>query len=230
MNEALWAGVELKVQYAEFHLQQMIRSLQPPERTPVNVPQQTAGAIIDTGWQRSFYAHFDAFLSTARSVPEIIQCCFGEDRANRANPVMREWWNKLPAEERERRKEFRKQFTSDYDSFRALRLSTARHISEHRIGYASVTVTISGLFGVIYDGGPVRRVPLSETRDIADPQLAVLAKPVPLQPQWDDFTIDGQKLFPACQDYLARAQALVVEARRHVLQVHGTDTLTPPPS
>ncbi|MGH6636950.1 MAG: hypothetical protein ACRED0_12755, partial [Gammaproteobacteria bacterium] len=66
----------------------MDRSLQPPEQTTNNVVLEASGAIIDTGWQRSFYAHFDAFLSATRSVPWIIQCCFGADLANN---VMRDW-------------------------------------------------------------------------------------------------------------------------------------------
>jgi hypothetical protein len=129
----------------------MERSLQPPKQTSTNVALQTSGAIIDTGWQRSFYAYLDAFLSTARSVPEIIQCCFGIDCGHRE---MKEWFNKLPDDEKERRKHFRKDFKEHYESFRALRLSTVRNISEHRTGIAPATVTISGLFGVSYIGGP----------------------------------------------------------------------------
>ena len=53
MDEELWAGVELKLQNAEFHLQQMARSLDPPEPTAMNVALEASGAIIDTGWQRS---------------------------------------------------------------------------------------------------------------------------------------------------------------------------------
>jgi hypothetical protein len=68
MDEKLWAGVELKLQYAEFHLQMMGRSLDLPKPTAL----EAYGMIRDTGWQRSLYAYFDAFLSTARSVPEII--------------------------------------------------------------------------------------------------------------------------------------------------------------
>ena len=71
MDEKLWAGVELKLLYAEFHFDMMGRSIQPPKQTSINV------ALQASGWQRSFYAYLDAFLSTARSVPEIIQCCFG---------------------------------------------------------------------------------------------------------------------------------------------------------
>ena len=93
-----------------------------------------------------------------------------------------------------------------------------------------MTVTISGLFGVLYIGSPAEHVPISETRQIDDPALAFLAKPNPIQPKWDDFDIEGQPLFPACQDYLNGARALVVEARRIVLLVHGTNSLSFPPT
>jgi hypothetical protein len=92
MDEKLWAGVELKLQYAEFHFDMLGRSLQPPKQTSTNVALQASGAIIDSAWQRSFYAYLDALLSTARSVPEIIQCCFGVDRRP---PEMKEWFKKL---------------------------------------------------------------------------------------------------------------------------------------
>ena len=88
-------------------------------------------------WQRSFYAHLDAFLSAARSVPEIIQCCFGVDEGH---PIMKSWFGKLPDTEQLRRHEFKKQFKISYDSFRALPLGKVRHISEHRTGVAPVKV------------------------------------------------------------------------------------------
>ena len=76
----LWAGVDLKLQNAEFHLSQMQRHW---SRRP-EPALEASGAIIDTEWQRSFYAHFDAFLSAARSVAEVIRCCFGVDRVMKA--------------------------------------------------------------------------------------------------------------------------------------------------
>jgi len=175
MHEELWAGVEIKLRNAEFHFGKMDRSRQPPEQTWSNVALEASGAIIDTGWQRSFYAHLDAFLSATRSVAEIIKCCFGVDQ----HPTMTAWFNERPAEEQERRRDFRRQFQAHYDRFCGLPLGTARHISEHRTGYAPVTVAISGLFGVTHFGGPTKSVPLSETRKIDDPALAFLAKPKP---------------------------------------------------
>ena len=94
-----------------------------------------------------------------------------------------------------------------------------------------MTVTISGLFGVQHTGGPAERVPISETREINDPALAFLAKPNPIRPNWDDFDIGGQSLFPACQDYLERVRGVALsEARRIAGQVHGTNSLSFPPS
>ncbi len=224
MHEELWAGVELKLQNAEFHLSQMARSLESPERTAANVALE-ASAIIDTGWQRSFYAHLDSFLSAARSVAEIIKCCFGVDK----HPKMKDWFDELSADERDRRREFRKLFQTHYKGFHQLPLDEARHISEHRAGYAPVTVKISGRFGVTYTGGPATRVPISETRlDSGD--LAWMDKPLAVRPKWDDFDIGPQGLCPACQDYLDGAQDLMNEARRISGEVHGTNSLTPPPS
>src|SRR5258708_426560 len=144
MDEKLWTGVGLKIEYARFHLQRMGQALEPPERTQWNVAIEASGAIIDTGWQRSFYAHFDAFLSATRSVAEIINCCFGVDE----HRAMKAWFDQLPAEEQVRRREFWKQFQVQYDRFCGSPLGAARRISEHRTGYAPVTVTISGMFGV----------------------------------------------------------------------------------
>jgi hypothetical protein len=228
MDEKLWAGAWLKLEYSEYHFNKMGQSFQPPERTQSRVALEASGAITDTQWERSFYAHFDALLSAARSVPEIIQCCFGADLAN---GEMRRWFSTLPGDEQARRHDFTARFKAPYDGFRALRLSAVRHISEHRTGYAPVTVTISGLFGVTYIGSPTERVPLSETRQIDDPELALLlAKPNPIQPRWDDFDIEGQPHFPACREYLNCAHTLVGEARGIALLVHGSSPLNYPPT
>jgi hypothetical protein len=206
--DELWAGVELKLQHAEFHFDMMGRSVQQPERTAINV---ASGALADTDWHRAF-AYFDAFLSTARSVPEIIQCCFGVDLGH---TEMKEWFRKLPADEQGRRHEFKKKFKRQYGGFRELPLSKARNIIEHR-GVPPVTATISRRFGVT---------------QIDDPNLAFLAKAHPLRPKWEDFYIEGRPLFPACQeDYLNLARTLVDEARSIALLVHDTKSLSSPPN
>jgi hypothetical protein len=227
MHEELWAGVELKLQYAEFHLQQMSRSLEPPERTHMNVALEASGAIIGTDWQRSLYAHFDALLSAARSVPWIIQCCFGEDRANR---VMSDWFDERSPDEKARRREFNKQFKKARDVFDGLILSKARDISVHRTGFAAVSGKIKGFFGVVYDSSPVKSVPMSETRHIDDPNFAFLARPMPVRPMWTDFYIDGQPLVAVCRDYVDGARTVVTEARKIFNQVHGSNSLSSPPT
>jgi hypothetical protein len=83
MHEELWAGVDLKIEHAAFFLEQMGHALAPPERSQINVAMQSGGAIMATGWQRSFYAYADAFLAMARCVLEVINACFGAD------PVMK---------------------------------------------------------------------------------------------------------------------------------------------
>jgi hypothetical protein len=123
-----------------------------------------------------------------------------------------------------------KHFKAHYEHFCQLPLSQARRVMEHRTGYAPVTVTIGGRFGVTYIGGPAKPVPTSETRQLDDPTLAWMMKPHPIQPSWNDFDIDGQHLFPACADYLNRAQLLSGEARRISDQVHNAYSLSVPPT
>jgi hypothetical protein len=102
----LWSGVELKLQHAQFFYGKMSSSLNPPERTGWNVALESTGAILDTGWQRSLYPYLDAFLAMTRSVPEIINCCFGKDTA----PNMASWFCDLDVDEQKRREEFSAQF------------------------------------------------------------------------------------------------------------------------
>jgi hypothetical protein len=226
MHDELWAGIGSKLENAFFHLRQMGQSIQPPERTHMNIVQESAGAIIDTGWQRSFYAYFDAFLSAARSIPEIVRCCFGVDLGH---PDMKAWFGALSNDEQRRRQEFNGQFKVTYDTFRLLDLGKARHVSEHRTGYAPAEVQIKGFFGVVYSGSAVKSVPFTETREIDDPRFAFLARPLPIRPNWKDFTIDGKPLFAECEAYLKRAGDLIDEARKISAKVHGTNGLTMPP-
>ena len=214
----------MKIEYSAFHLDRMGQSIQPPERNHHNVALEASGVIIDTGWQRSIYAYFDAFLSAARSVPEILQCCFGHDPNNR----MKAWFEDLTADERRRRDEFSDRFAPALKAFRALDLGTARHVSQHRRGFAQVDVTISDFFGVTHVGGSNTPVPSATSRQIDDPNLAFLARPMALLPGWQDFTINGKPLFAECVGYRKNAQVLIDEARKIVDEVHGTENLTQP--
>jgi hypothetical protein len=230
MHEDLWAGVDLKAKYAEFFLEEMSRSLQPPKGSAA---LESAGVTIETPWERSFYPRLDAFLAMARSISEIIHSCFGADTGSRP---MRIWFYNLPSAEQTRRQSFSDQFEPHYRVFRQHALSNARNISFHRTGYSAVEVSITGRFGVNHIGSPVKQVPAAESRDVGDPGndpallWATTQTPLPVRPMWSDFTIDGKPLFAECQAYLAQARQLADQARGIAQHVHGTDSLTSPPS
>jgi hypothetical protein len=90
-NRDLWAGVDLKLDNASFHFEGMGQALQRPERTAYTAALESSGVLIGDNWHRAFYAHLDAFLSTARSVPELIRCCFGVDDGPKPKK-MKDWF------------------------------------------------------------------------------------------------------------------------------------------
>ena len=215
----LWAGIDLKIENAGFHFKGMVKSLQPPER-PLYLVRLTR-----ENWRTAFYAHLDAFLSAARSVPELIRCCFGVEDSSK----MRNWFNALDREERERRHDFEAKFKADYVAFCELPLGAARHISEHRTGFPPVTATVSRRFGIIYHGDPIKPVPISETRKLP-PEYSWMEKPTAVEPSWRDFHIDGKPLFEARREYLDRVQVLAIQARGLAEEVRGASKLTWPSS
>ncbi|HEX6706695.1 MAG TPA: hypothetical protein VF169_18195 [Albitalea sp.] len=222
MHEALWAGIDLKIEHAAFHFMQMARAVEPPRWTAQEVAMQAAGTIVDTGWQRKIYPHLDAFLVTTRSVSELIKCCFGADKGH---PAIKAWFRLLDPAEQARRQAFHDEFKSTSDAFRGLALSQARDVVAHRKGVADVRVTINTMFGVTCVGGPTNPVPASVIRPAAAGEVAAR---VP-EPLWSDFTIDGQPLFQAAQAYLESARELVRVARDLASKVHGNLPLTSPP-
>ena len=160
-HEALWAGPELKSGYALFHLMKMQRALTPPQDDGYYAAMRASGTVVDSGWQRAIGPYFDAFLSTARSIPEIIECCFGRDAPNKA---MRLWFDGLPADEQDRRDQFNQQFAAARKSFSDLPLTKTRNTAVHRRGYPPYEVRIVGRFGVIHVGGPTKPVPAGAAR------------------------------------------------------------------
>jgi hypothetical protein len=231
MHEELWAGVDRKIANAGFFLEEMARSF---ERADGRAAARAMAAGINVEmplqWERSFYARLDAFLVTARSVPEVINCCFGKDTATRE---MRNWFSAPPAAEQTRRSDFLIQFESDYDNFRNLPLSRERNISFHRTGYPAVEGKITGRYGV-YIGNPIKRLPSTETepiitRDTAALQWAATQPPPSIRVTGNDFTIGGKPLFAECRTYLEQAERLLSQARAIGTRVHGYDALTPPP-
>jgi hypothetical protein len=224
MHDELWAGVTFKLDNARFHFGKMGQSLGPPPNTYENVVQQSAGAIIDTGWRLSINAYLDAFLSATRSVAEVINCCFGHD----PNWRLKGWFDSRSPNEQCRRRQFSELFRDDYQQFVKQALSTERNISEHRRGFPKVSITITGMFGR-YHGDLVNPVPITESPKITDPDLAFLARPRPIYPTAGDFKIDEYDLFEACRAYLKRAESLRASAQAIAQQVHGDKPLTPPP-
>jgi hypothetical protein len=225
----LWAGIDFKLDNAKFQFGQMAHALRPAEPLPQNPALLASiGATFDANfnWHQEFYASLDAFLSAARSVPELIRCCFGADR----NSKIRDWFDGLDVAEQQRRQRFEEKFTPDYDAFRALPLGTARHISEHRTGYAPVTVTITGRFGVTYTGDAITRLPIAEPPSPDYYQLGFMPPATSLKPRWTDFDISGGSLFDACRCYLESAQALIWSVRKLADEVHGDSELSRPPS
>lgn len=231
MHDELWAGVRLKLEHAGFYLEKMGASLAPPERTHHNVVLESAGAILDTGWQRAFYAYFDAYLVATRSVPEIIQACFGEDRGS---PPMRRWFDGLPADEQTRRRAFTAQFAGEHAKFRAHQLSAVRNMIVHRTGVSGIEVRTTGFFGVTYVGNSITPMPGSEVRPIEprnDPvaqAMAAMQRPIPIRPVANDFQIDGKLLFPLCHEYLQSADQLVTAAATISETVHDAKMLSGP--
>ncbi len=223
MDEYLWRGPDLKLEYAMFHLDRMAQSIQEPQPTQHDVAILSSGAMRDGNWRQPFFAYFDAFLVATRSVPEIINYCFGMDR------FTERWVFGLVTDEKRRRIDFNTGFKPHYKGFRDLLLSKQRNITLHRLGHTEVEVRVTGIFGVTYTGGPLGGIPLSETRQIENPDLAHLAKPRVLRPQPQDFKLDGQQLFDLCRQYLGAATQLREEARSIAEKVHGGNKLTTPP-
>ena len=135
-----------------------------------------------------------------------------------------------PPDEQDRRKAFSAALAVDYEAFKKLPLSTARNVSMHRRGFADVVVSFKSFFGVIHVGSPVKQLPIAESRPAEiGGELSWLHTPLPLRPNWKDFSIDGKPLFDEGQKYLLRANALVQAARSNVQVVHGSAPLTLPP-
>jgi hypothetical protein len=96
--------------------------------------------------RRSFYAEFDAFLAMARSVPELIQACFGMEET--PSQHVRDWFDGLDSGEKLRRARFTTQFEPIYRAFWNLPLSNRRTSISHRAGGGGVQVLIVDRFGV----------------------------------------------------------------------------------
>src|SRR5437868_7583085 len=98
----------------------MGRALVPPQHRSgfsgyVAAQMSCPGTIVGHVWQPDFDCEFNAFLSTAKSVPDIILHRFGYDDAG----VSKAWLSGLDAGEQTRRRDFRQQFNKKMQPFRA---------------------------------------------------------------------------------------------------------------
>ena len=57
----------------------------------MSVVLESTGAIVVKRWEEPFYAHVDSFLVEARSVSNVIESCFGHDKAR----VVQDWFKAL---------------------------------------------------------------------------------------------------------------------------------------
>src|SRR5262249_7383302 len=136
----LWSGIDLKLEHARFFYQEMSRALQPNRGAAA---LQASGALVDARWQYSFYAYLDAFLVMTRSIPAIIEFCFGKDPQ-----IKNTSFEALDQDEQMRRLNFSREFGLLHREFRQHPLSEQRNISFHRTGYPDVEVKITGRFGI----------------------------------------------------------------------------------
>jgi hypothetical protein len=234
MYDHLWFGVDRKLEEALRCYEEMGRSLQPPAwTTPMYAIQFATDTIADTRWQDTFYAHVGTFLAKVRSVPEVIEACFGADRVLMKMP----WWSGLTTDEQSRRAAFSKQFGSDYDAFRKHHLTNQRNVSEHRLGYPNIEGKVPGPFGAVHTASPTNRIPTAESRPL-EPNIgndaalmwAATLPPHPVRPRWDQFTINGKPLFDECRAYVQLASNLRARAGPICEAVHGSHSLSTPPN
>lgn len=249
MHEELWAAVESKLESAQILLRDAGRDLPgaDPATAHMRAVVASVGAIcIDPNWEKNFYAHLDSFLALARSIPDVIQTCFGADPWRRRD--IKKWFDSLDPAEQKRREDFQSLFSPHYDRFSKLKLSRARVSTLHWGGAAPVEVKMRGQWGDVYVGGPLKRLPSSEIAhspgsdhivagDDAGLQWAASQPPVALEPKPGDFSLVTQSgkrrrrkpLFAECSAYLVRAERLIRNAKQISRRVHGTQKLAMPP-
>jgi hypothetical protein len=220
-----WAGVDFKLNEADFFFREMQKDLIPPEYANPALrayiaPQIAAGAMIDYSWQSRFYFHVDAFLVATRSIPDIIQSWFGLDafaQSQNAPQTLKTWVQQLPSQEKILRESFQRKFERQCKKFNRHPLSAARHITIHHYGTPPVVVTVPRLWGQPpYLGGPTAIIPTVDfwlTPAANDPTVppALTSQFLPVRPSLNDFhvkvadpnhTVRTDQLFPFCQGYL----------------------------
>ncbi len=228
MHDDYWAGVESALSGAARHLIEAARSLQPPERTGWSVALESDGTtIVWKPWEEPFYGNVRSLLQQARSVPFVIESCFGCDIGLKELKV---WFKDLSPDEQTRRRDFSEQFKSHRNQFREHNLTKAANIMVHRRGFAPIEGVVIGPSGKRYPASPTAPVPIAESPSIGEdaPPGTRIQSAIPVWPREDQFTIDGKSLFPELQAYLQLAHQLRDKAR-DICHVHDGKHLTPPP-
>lgn len=236
-HDDLWKGIDLKIKAAQTTLEQMRKVLRPPAPTSASVVQESAGTIVGgPDWQSTFWPLVNRFLAEVRSVPSIIEACFGKDLGSRE---MKVWWNWRDPDEQRRREAFSAKFKHERKKIDRHALTPQRNVSEHRLGIVEMEANVVGPFGAIHTATPTKRILDAECRPLEPnvannpgAQWAATQPSQPIRPKPEQFTITRAKkpLFPECEAYLALAEQLVARARALSGSVHGADHLTSPPS
>ena len=236
MHDELWAGVDFKLDESQFFLEQMSKVIVPARFD--NLQRHPAYAIEMTRWQPDFYYYLDAFVGAARSVPDVIQKCFGWDERSRGS-----WVQPLERPEIERRKRFQDEFTSIYAAFHGETLSRVRTGVFHWLGVPPVQTKARLVLGQEYIGGPLELIPSAACREfppeVAENLPASTFRTLPVEPSWQDFTLEIPQpnapnrsipLFEECKRYKETAKDLVSKAKVISERVHGAEPLTQPPA
>jgi hypothetical protein len=238
VHEHLWLGVDGRIREAERSYREMGTSISRPDHTWENAALVAAGVDVNRPWQDTFYPNVSTFLAKVRSVPSIIEACFGKDSGIRRIPPMKDWWDSLTLDEQQRREEFSDQFRADNKLFRDHYLTNERDVSEHRLGFPNVEARVVGPFGKEHIARPDRRIPSAEPRPLEpninnDPALmwAATLPPRPIDPpRWDQWTICGKPLFDECRAYLQLASDIRGRAQVICDAVHGAQHVSAPPT
>jgi hypothetical protein len=187
MHEELWQGIDFKLAEAHFFLDRMGKTLLPPQHSDRRWHQSYGPAVAQ--WQPDFYFYLDAFIGATRSVPDVIQKCFGWDWRSKG-----EWPQPPDSDEVGRRDKFQAEFTGPYLEFHRQPLSRVRVGTFHWMGMPSVKARARVFCGQEYTGRPGQLVPSTAPRQFppgTDPAfLALFSKPMAVEPYWEDFTLE----------------------------------------
>jgi hypothetical protein len=218
-----WTNIEEKLESAGRHLTQANREIN-PEWGPQYVAIQCTGAkVSDPRWRAKLSSDISAFVTDCRSIPDIIESCFGVDS--------NKWVKTLAPDEQRRRRKFQKSFK--YESFKRLRLSRARVDTVHRQSFVEIWVKVGQGYSPLQELADAEIKPFLFGPDPAS-QWADSLPPRPARYLLKDFlfkTVGGRykPLFPECESYLRRTREMVTKARKLGERVHIGHKLTKPP-